>query len=360
MKKLRLILIAVLLPVSAMLMSCGGNLYTAEMDKNDRADFLRLVSALESERENGADYEKNYINMMQIKEILDRNPDPELRHLFLSDYVYRNPDDPYNAFYLFSVARDALNRDAVPFALHYFRRILADYKDVNFRDESVHCMCLRAIIKYGADPGEKIACYRDMITRFPQNADPGEIYFKMGNLYGELGDWDQAIQSYKKFLSYPDATVPGNASAHEYASNMVAYYNADITWTDESLENLVNKVSKAIKSGKYSKNARELKKYMSGVRFFMSSWEDEAEDETPAASNIGSFLNKYVWVSSTLDKVSNSREAYLRTSGWEHRINTWYLYFRKIDFPADPEIHGSWEWAGIYLGDRVFSRFNDF
>jgi len=42
----------------------------------------------------------------------------------------------------------------------------------------------------------------------------------------------------------------------------------------------------------------------------------------------------------------------LRTWGWHQYLSTWYLYFRKIYFPADPEIHGRWEWAGIYYGEK--------
>ncbi|MCI6442425.1 MAG: tetratricopeptide repeat protein, partial [Spirochaetia bacterium] len=46
-------------------------------------------------------------------------------------------------------------------------------------------------------------------------------------------------------------------------------------------------------------------------------------------------------------------EAYLRTTGWSNYVNVWYLYFRKVNFPADPEIHGRWEWAGIYYGEKL-------
>jgi len=52
-----------------------------------------------------------------------------------------------------------------------------------------------------------------------------------------------------------------------------------------------------------------------------------------------------------LDASSNSTEAFLRTWGWA-QISTWYLYFRKIYFPSDPEIHGRWEWAGVYYGEK--------
>jgi hypothetical protein len=63
--------------------------------------------------------------------------------------------------------------------------------------------------------------------------------------------------------------------------------------------------------------------------------------------------NGRIYFEDKLDKDSNSREAYLKTWGWTQHITTWYLYFRKIYFPADPEIHGRWEWAGIYYGQKL-------
>ena len=46
-------------------------------------------------------------------------------------------------------------------------------------------------------------------------------------------------------------------------------------------------------------------------------------------------------------------EAYLKTWGWSQYVSVWYLYFRKVNYPVDPDIHGNWEWAGIYLGERM-------
>ena len=54
-----------------------------------------------------------------------------------------------------------------------------------------------------------------------------------------------------------------------------------------------------------------------------------------------------------LDETSNPNEAYLRTWGWSPYISVWYLYFRKVNFPVDPEIHGRWEWAGIRFGEKL-------
>ena len=207
----------------------------------------------------------------------------------------------------------------------------------------------------GEDIG-KIECYKELINRFSDKINPGEIYFYLGDCYGQAGQWDLAAQSYKKFLSYPEATIPGNSSAREYATDFEAYYNTRVTWSYASLDELISKVSAAMKTRKSS----EINKYTSKVKFFMSSWEEqEASQEALAMNNIGSFINSSTRINKELDKISNAQEAYLKTSGWDFRMNTWYFYFRKINFPANPEIHGNWEWAGIYLGDRVFSRSNE-
>ena len=57
--------------------------------------------------------------------------------------------------------------------------------------------------------------------------------------------------------------------------------------------------------------------------------------------------------SDTLERGTTPNEAYLRTRGWDPYSPVWYLYFRKVDFPIDPDINGNWEWAGIYMGERL-------
>ncbi len=332
--------------------SCSKDMYTAGMDKIQKGEFEAISTSLEK----STDYEKNYIHMMQIYKFLDNKEEPELLSVFLSDYVESHPEDPFNAYYLYTVALRYKEQQAAPFAHYYFSRILHSYTDVTYQEQSIHFLCLKEILGNSQDLDEKIECYKELINRFSDKINPGEIYFYLGDCYGQAGQWDLAAQSYKKFLSYPDATVPGNSSAREYASDFEAYYNTRVTWSYASLDELIKKISAALRTRKSS----EINKYTSKVKFFMSSWEEqEASQEALAMTNIGSFINNSTRVNRELDKISNAQEAYLKTSGWDFRMNTWYFYFRKINFPANPEIHGNWEWAGIYLGDRVFSRSNE-
>jgi len=332
--------------------ACSKDMYTAGMDKVQKREFETMASSLEK----STDYEKNYILMTQLASFLDKKENPELLTVFLTDYVDTHPEDPFNAFYLFTVARRYKEQDASPFAHYYYSRILHSYSDVSWQGQSIHFLCIKEILGNSQNLEEKMECYKELINRFSDKINPGEIYFYLGDCYGQAGQWDLASQSYKKFLSYPDATIPDNLSAREYATDFEAYYNTRVTWSYESLDELISKVSAAMRTRKSS----EIRKYMSKVKFFMSSWEEQEESqEALALNNIGSFINSSTRVNRELDKISNAQEAYLKTSGWDFRMNTWYFYFRKINFPANPEIHGNWEWAGIYLGDRVFSRSNE-
>ena len=321
---------------------CSKDMYTAGMDKVQKSEFESISASLEK----STDYEKNYIHMMQIYKFLDKKEDPELLSVFLTNYVEEHPEDPFNAYYLYTVALRYKQQDAAPFAHYYYSRILHSYTDVTYQGQSIHFLCLKEILGSSQDLDEKIECYKELINRFSDKINPGEIYFYLGDCYGQAGQWDLAAQAYKKFLSYPEATVPGNSSAREYATDFEAYYNTRVTWSYASLDELIKKISAALNTSK--------------VKFFMSSWEEqEASQESLAVNNIGSFINSSTRVNRELDKISNAQEAYLKTTGWDFRMNTWYFYFRKINFPANPEIHGNWEWAGIYLGDRVFSRSNE-
>ena len=85
------------------------------------------------------------------------------------------------------------------------------------------------------------------------------------------------------------------------------------------------------------------------------SWkQDEMDPKAQEAFSMKKWMRgNRVQCNAELDADSNSDEAYLRTWGWNQYVPTWYLYFRKVNFPLDPDIHGNWEWAGIYMGEKL-------
>ena len=85
------------------------------------------------------------------------------------------------------------------------------------------------------------------------------------------------------------------------------------------------------------------------------SWQQDTYDTNSQkdVSMRGFMRGNRIRYNEALDEASNPNEAYLKTWGWNNYVSVWYLYFRKVNFPIDPEIHGRWEWAGVYYGEML-------
>jgi tetratricopeptide (TPR) repeat protein len=310
----------------------------------------------------------------QLLDLLNRNPEnPETRFalinsitanlqgqgktpnliLFLTSSVESTPSDPYNAYWLLLIANTYLENNAPGIAGYYFSRILANYPDLEVKGKSVHKICLQHLIRITDSPELLIAHYTQLITRFGGEIDLGYHYFMLAQTYERLGEWDLAVQTYKQFIDYGrfDVLIPGIPDSYEYAKQIVDYDSSSKDWTFETLDELMNAVKVAIDSYNY----RALDQYRAKVNFFAMSWKQESSDTNSQADfTMRDFMGgNRIRYNAALDASSNPHEAYLRTSGWNQYVSVWYLYFRKVDFPADPDIHGRWEWAGIYYGEKM-------
>jgi tetratricopeptide (TPR) repeat protein len=270
---------------------------------------------------------------------------------FLAQQARTQPEGPYAGYYLFAAGHAYAAMDSLPMAAIYYHRALRGYPDMVLHGESMHLSCLRQLINIEKDPARRAAYYREALARFSGQVDAGAMYFMLGQAYEELGDWDLAIQAYKAVVPYPGTSIPGFPGAYQYASKSVDFANSSKDWTFESLDSLVA----AVRAGIAARDARQLSRLRAKVNFFAMSWAQEESDENSQVEfDLGAFMGEGpIACAPGLDPGSNSREAYLRTTGWTDRVPVWYLYFRKIDFPANPDIHGRWEWAGIYFGDKL-------
>lgn len=292
-----------------------------------------------------------FVLLQQIANNLSSAGHPERMTVFLTSYVETHPKDPFNAYYLFRVARYYHEQNALPIAAYYYNRILQNHTDLIIQGKSLHLQCLQELIRLTKEAEYRINYYKEMQARFPNYLDPGSTFYYMGKTYEILGEWEQAIQMYNKFLKYPDTMIPENPEAQRQVSSFLAFHVSDKRWTRETLDEIVKEIKTAIDQ----KDVRALLNLRSQVNFFAMSWEqDESESYSQASFDIGTFLRgSVVRYADTLDIDSNTQEAYLETWGWTYRISTWYLYFRKIHYPQDPAIHGRWEWAGIFFGEKL-------
>jgi len=332
-----------------------SNSYYIVGDKELQRELSLLFRDLQKQADNP---ESRFVLIQEITKKLHTIDELNLLNLFLTSYVENHPEDSYNGYYLLIVAQNYLSQGADPFAVQYFERILRNHVDLAVNGTTVHYICLQNLIDLVSDPELKVSYYKNLLSRFPEKIERGPTYYFLAKTYEELGDWDLAIQAYRNFLGYPETSIKGVPHAHEQVRSIIEFYDyPNKDWTMESLEDLVNTVKYAM----WTRNSRLLRRYRAKVNFFAISWEEEsAEANQNFLDGLGSLLTQRIHYNSDLDRDSNNREAYLRTWGWSYRIKTWYLYFRRVDFPADPEIHGQWEWAGIYFGEKPFAGTESF
>lgn len=298
--------------------------------------------------------EQKYAIVNQMANNLLHTKDFQGTILFLNDWVENNPDDKYNAYWMLMTAYSYMSLNAEPVAEYYFDRILHQYKDLLVKGQSIHFICLQNLIQISKTPKNRIKYFNELINRFPGDINKTELYLRLATEYEKDSQWDMALRTCQLFLQQPDATtiqIPGEPDAYKDARHLIDFNNSSKDWTFQSLEELETAVKKAIRNYDW----RKLDKYRSKVNFFSMSWK---QDENDANSQTEFSMHDYmrgnrIRFAEKLDESSNENEAYLRTWGWSTYVNTWYLYFRKVNFPLDPDINGNWEWAGIYFGNKL-------
>lgn len=259
--------------------------------------------------------------------------------------------DSYEAWYLFAAGAVYESMRGAPIARLYFERILNTLPDMTIDGQSIHKTCLIKLLASDSPPAKKTAWFREFIQRFPDADEVGSFHFLLAKEYEKQGLWPQAIEEYRQFLPFFGVIVPGYSDAHDYARKMVEFNDSPKNWTYPNLSDLVSGIRKAIAS----RSPQALRGYMSKAGFFAMSWYKEGGDDSNSnvLFNFSNFMTRPIYVAPTLDPSLNDSEAFLRTSGWTGYIPVWYLCFRRVDFPADPSVHGNWEWAGIYFGEKM-------
>jgi tetratricopeptide (TPR) repeat protein len=269
---------------------------------------------------------------------------------FLSSRVIKYPADPYNSYYLLMTAYAYMQQDSYPVAARYFDRIIKNYRDLTINGESIHLACLKQLIDLTVNPEQRVSYYQELISRFSDKIDLGVAWFMLAQAHERIGEWNEAIRAYTRYLPYSGTVIPGFPNADNYAKQQVDFNNSQKDWTFENLPALLTAVRAAMDEG----SPWQLRRCQAKVNFFARSWEQgETDDSGMADFNLSDFMRgNRIRYEDKVDASSNASEAYLRTWGWSQYISTWYLYFRKIYFPSNPEIHGRWEWAGVYYGEK--------
>ncbi len=339
--------------ISAITASCSKQTLLKAQQNNKNYTFVQnsLYNLLQNENHSK---ETRYAIVNRIANNMLSIKDYNSLILFLTDWVEKHPDDSYNCYWLLMTAFAYLETDAKPMARYYFERIINNYEDLMVLGKSIHFLCLQHLIQISTNPTNRISYFNQLSTRFPGNVKITELYFRTAIEYENLGEWNLALKTYQKFLDQEDANsiqISGYPNAYLTARQLIDFNNSPKDWTFESVDALVSAIKKAISNYNY----KALDSYRSKVNFFAMSWrQDETDSNAQESFSMHDFMRgNRIRYNAELDEDSGPTEAYLKTWGWSNYINVWYLYFRKVNFPADSEIHGRWEWAGIYFGEKL-------
>jgi len=344
------------------LTSCNKTNYSQYIDKesSSKTELNQLFSLIETY----TTYSENKFTVMnEIINLLLKDKDGGKLNLFITSYINEHPDDPYNSYYLLNLASYYLNEHLDNFAIQYLHSAVTKYKDLIIRGESTHFKALEVLLDISKESEYKILYYKKLIREHKDRVNKkdvftgglGELYYYLGKTLEENEQWEESIEAYKKYLEFEDTVISTKNDVREEIIKKVGFYYSDKKWVVNDLNRLVANVRYAISI----RNPALLDKYRA-FDFFIINWNSDYADlksSFPMESNVLTGMS--IKSESKLDPMSTDNEAYLAVYGnrWSSSIwfvyPVWYFYFKKVDFPMDPEIHGGWEWAGIFLGEKV-------
>lgn len=344
------------------LTSCSGGDYYQYITKENpnRNELKELFPLLEKNQQY---LENRFTVMNEIISMMLPYEKPGVINLLVTNYVNKNPDDPYNSYYLLLLASSYIKHDQNNFAIPYLHRIVKNYPDLGIKNMSTHYTALTTLVDITIDPKDKIYYYKRLIKDHRKRIDKkekfsggiGEVHYYLGQTYEAAEMWEESIRSFENFLIFEDTEIPKEPGAREEIKNRVGFYYSDKKWVIKDLDTLVKRVKYAINS----RNPALLDRYRAHD-FFIINWKSKFSDlksSYPMESSVLTSMN--IRAARELDPMSNENEAFLAVSGnpWSSSIwavyPTWYFYFKRVDFPMNPEIHGGWEWAGIFLGEKL-------
>lgn len=276
----------------------------------------------------------------------------QLVPLLVSRLVALHPDDPYLPWYLYMAARSHERLGDKASAIFGYRRVYHASNDILVGGQSIRFLAIQKLLDYDEDRYNQIELQKTLIEHFADRIDPGLAWYNLALAYEAAGLFKDSFAAYRSYLSYPGTIIPQKPNEEKRVQEMLQVAETKKNWTRSSLDQLLAEIRHALSV----KDVDKLLALQTRVNFFSMSWLQEKNDYNSQANyNFKRFLetSKHIYTDPELDSSSNSREAYLKTWGWNTYIPTWFLYFRRVNFPADPDIHGNWEWAGIYFGDSL-------
>ena len=288
-----------------------------------------------------------YKYLKEIQAYTEKIPDDTINFIaLLKTHINTHPTDPYNTYYLKTIGLLYLQKNASLQASYYLNKAISK---LSYNTKPIISIdILNTLIDIETNTTQKIIYLNMVLALFSEEINLVNTYYTLGTLYDSIADWDNAYKIYTQLLALPiDQLLLENQDHIEHVFFRVKKYRAKNTQTFDN----VQQAQQTVLNSLYSRNARRIKS-LQAPGFFTAQWQESPIDPNahiPTFDIVSILRNSKLYVDPKFSEYSTGNKVLWATYGWE-RLNTWYMVFRKIQYPDTITHNGRWEWAGIHFG----------
>jgi hypothetical protein len=233
-------------------------------------------------------------------------------------------------------------------SVYYMLKVDKIYYSIDFKEGPVGYFIARRIISCNVSNEVKIKMYEVLLNNYKDKCDIAVVLYEMSNIYKKMSDIKKAINVMNLLIEYSNKNDNTNPEINiNSIKNEIYFYNLKKDWVYRDIKILINNVKDAIQKKDYYR----LSTYASKTNFYGKIFQKTQQTLTYNQIEIYKRWNRGIIFEENPSGFSSANEVFIKSDNWDFlNMNTWYFYFKKIDYPYDIDINGSWEWAGIFFG----------
>lgn len=256
-------------------------------------------------------------------------------------------DSAFRSYLYFFISDFYWQKNEMIHAVFYMNKVRSEDYDILYNGNPLGCAVGLRLIKLKEYPELRICMYKMLLERFGDRVDELFLMYELSQLYKEQYDMKSAVEVMEEMVRLSaKSRVKDDRIDMTQIQEEINFFYSKKGWIYKDLNKLINDIKYAIDT----RNKKRLYSFIPDdfiVRFFDPTIPQWGVRELSIPSRWG----RNIRFSPKFAEISTEDEVYLETTGWVFpQLTTWYLYFKRVDYPYDNNINGGWEWKGIYFG----------